>query len=59
MAESNDVGAMLIESGGKCQPFRVVRQRDKASLAVAVVAHEDCQLAIGLQGQGRVAVNCP
>ena len=55
MAEADDVGAVLPESGGEGEPLGVVDQRDEPGLAVAVIAHQDGQLAAGFQGAGAVA----
>ncbi len=50
VAEADDVGAVLLQPGIEGQSLGVVDQRHVAGLAVAVVAHEDGQLAAGFQG---------
>lgn len=45
MAESDDVGAVLPESGGERKLFGMPCQRNKPNLAVGMVTHEDGQLA--------------
>jgi len=46
---------MLDEAALKGKPFGVVSQRDKAFFAIAIVAHEDDQLAGWLERPGTVA----
>jgi hypothetical protein len=55
VAEPDDVGAVLSKATGKRQPLGVKGEGDKAILAVAIVAHEDGELAVWLQGLGTVA----
>ena len=55
VAEPDDVGAGLAQSGGKGELLGVVGERDKPGLAVAIIAHEYCELAAWGQDTGAIA----
>ena len=44
VAESDDVGAALLEPGCEGQAFRVEGQGDEAGFPVGIVAHQDGEL---------------
>ena len=54
MTESDYVGAVLAKASIKSKSFGVVGEWNKPSLAVAIVAHEDCEFAAGGQDAGAV-----
>ena len=47
VAETDDVGGVLLQSALEGNPLGVVDEGDEARLAVVVIAHEDCELAFG------------
>ena len=49
VAETDDVGAGLAQAEGKGQPLCMVGERDEPRFPVAIVAHEDDQLATGCE----------
>ena len=54
VTESDDVGATLTKPALKGQLFRVIGEWNETGVAVAIVAHENRQLAIGFQGTGTI-----
>src|SRR5579884_162571 len=54
VAEPDNVGAVLAEANRESEPLRVEGEGDKPGLSVAVIAHEDRELAGGLQSAGTV-----
>ncbi len=60
VAETDDVGAALPESGIEGESFRMPGEWDEAFLPVAVVTHQNGQLPARFQGTSAIADElCP
>ena len=55
MTEPDDVGATLPQARLEGKSFGVVGKRYKPGFPVAIVAHQDGELATGFEGIGTVA----
>lgn len=55
MAETDDVGAVLLEARSECEAFGVEGEGDEPGTAIRVVAHQDRKLPSGLKRLGGVA----
>ncbi len=54
MAESDDVGAVLMQTRFKCQLFGVVGERNEPCFAVGIIAHQNGQLATWGERSGAI-----
>ena len=55
VAEPDNVCAVLAKANRESEPLRVVGEGDKPGFFIAVIAHEDGQLAAAIKCDGAVA----